>query len=133
LGPQGAATVEVKYLGPPQQEYSPVRQENLLQQWATETFNGVTAKVTLNSVWDRSFSPIPAGTHSILAPDFSHGNISTIRYAHAVSGGMLGHDVWFPIGLNGAKVGSSRYIHVGQLSAGCVTQYELTKWTDIYK
>ena len=28
---------------------------------------------------------------------------------------------------------SSRYIHVGQLSEGCVTVYELEKWTALYE
>ena len=46
--------------------------------------------------------------------------------------GMVGNDIWFPIGLNGSTVNSSRYIHVGHLSEGCVTTHELKKWTALY-
>jgi hypothetical protein len=80
VAPGGAAKVEVKYDGQPEWETSPFKGP-LLQQWANESFNGEKARVTLNSVWDEHFTPIPPGTHSIMAPDASHAKISTIGYA----------------------------------------------------
>lgn len=118
-------------LGQVQALTGPGIRRRLLQQWADETFDGITARVTLNSIWNRDFTPIPPGTHAILAPDRSHGNISTAGYVSAAPG-MHGNDVWFPIGLNGAATPSGRYIHVGHLSEGCITQHDLTQWSAIY-
>lgn len=130
IGPAGAASVTVEYQGEPVEEVSTFKGK-LKQQWAKLTFNEQSALVTLNSVWNGEFSPIPPGNHSILAPDYSHKLISTEAYVKAVPG-MIGNDVWFPIGINGSMENSSRYIHVGHLSDGCVTVYELEKWTAIY-
>ncbi len=46
--------------------------------------------------------------------------------------GCAGNDVWFPIGLRGSAQNSSRYIHIGHLSEGCVTVYQLTQWLALY-
>ncbi|WP_157203391.1 MULTISPECIES: hypothetical protein [Methylomicrobium] len=129
-GPAGAASVTVEYQGKPVEEISKFKGK-LKQQWATLTFNTQAALVTLNSVWNGSYSPIPPGSHIILAPDYSHQMISTAGYV-AATPGMIGNDVWFPIGINGTMQNSSRYIHVGHLSEGCVTVHELGKWTAIY-
>lgn len=129
-GPAGPASLSVVYRGAPAEEVS-IFKGKLKQQWATLTFNAQTASVTLNSIWNGSYSPIPPGTHTILAPDYSHKLISTSGYVSATPG-MIGNDVWFPIGLNGSMQNSSRYIHVGHLSEGCVTVHELGKWTAIY-
>jgi hypothetical protein len=130
-GPAGAAVLTVTYVGVPVKAVSPFKGE-LTQQWADLTFNGQSARVTLNSVWGTTYTPIAAGTHSILAPDYSHAMISTAGYA-AAAPGTVGNDVWFPIGLNGSAQNSSRYIHIGNLSEGCVTVYELAKWTTLYR
>jgi hypothetical protein len=130
-GPAGAASVTVEYQGTPTDENSKYKGK-LTQQWGKLTFNGQTATVTLNSIWGGSYSPIPPGTHTILAPDYSHKKISTARYA-ADTPGMIGNDVWFPISMNNTNQNSTRYIHVGHLSEGCVTVHELGKWTDVYK
>jgi hypothetical protein len=130
-GPGGAATVTVQYQGAPTEEVSPF-QGKRLQQWAKLTFAGQTARVTLNSIWNASYRPIAGGTHTILAPDYSHANISTAGYAQAAPG-MIGNNTWFPIGLNGSMVNSSRYIHVGHLSEGCVTVYQLEQWAKLYR
>lgn len=129
-GPAGAATMTVTYVGAPVKAVSPFKGE-LLQQWADVSFNGQTARVTLNSVWGGAYTPIAPGTHSILAPDYSHAKISTAGYA-AAAPGTVGNDVWFPIGLGGSATNSSRYVHIGNLSEGCVTVYQLEKWTPIY-
>ena len=129
-GPAGAAAITVTYVGEPVKAVSAFKGE-LLQQWADVSFNGQTARVTLNSIWGTSYSPIAPGTHAILAPDYSHAKISTAGYA-AAAPGVVGNDVWFPIGLNGSSQNSGRYIHIGNLSEGCVTVYELAKWTALY-
>jgi hypothetical protein len=127
--PTAPATVKVKYTGAPAHAVSEFKGK-LLQQWAQVSFNGKTAKVTLNSQWGGEFTPIPPGRHRIMAPDRSHGNISTDGYK--AQGNLHCTDVWFPIELQGTKGNSSRYIHVGHLSDGCVTFYELIKWNDVY-
>lgn len=130
IPPGGPATMEVKYAGEPAEETSPFK-GRLKQQWAQANFNNVRAQVTLNSIWNTRFTPIPPGTHKIMAPDVSHGNISTAGYRGATPG-LRCTDVWFPIELSGARGNSSRYIHVGHLSEGCVTVHELTAWNKVY-
>lgn len=129
-GPSSAASLVVTYTGAPVEEVSRFK-GRLTQQWAELSFNGQTARVTLNSVWGGAYSPIAPGTQAILAPDYSHATISTAGYA-AATPGMFGNDVWFPIGLGGSLQNSSRYIHVGHLSEGCVTVYQLEQWTVLY-
>jgi hypothetical protein len=128
--PGGPATMEVSYTGAPAEEVSRFK-GRLKQQWAQATFNRAHAQVTLNSVWDGTYTPIPAGNHKIMAPDVSHANISTAGYRSATPG-LRCTDVWFPIELSGSRGNSSRYIHVGHLSEGCVTVHELTAWNSVY-
>lgn len=130
-GPGGAAAITVVYKGAPADEISPVKGK-LTQQWATLYFGAQTATVTLNSVWGGSFTPISPGKHTILAPDYSHHKISTEGYVSR-SPGMVGNDTWFPIGVYGSTTNSSRYIHVGHLSDGCVTVHQLERWSALYE
>lgn len=130
VGPGGPAAVQVKYDGAPAEENSPFK-GRLKQQWATVTFGGQHAQVTLNSVWDATYTPVPPGAHMIMAPDQSHANISTGGYRSATKG-LRCTDVWFPIQLEGKTGNSGRYVHVGHLSEGCVTVHELTKWNALY-
>ncbi|PSJ38871.1 hypothetical protein [Allosphingosinicella deserti] len=129
-GPGGAAALVVQYNGKAE-ETSPF-QGRRVQQWATLSFGMQTARVTLNSIWNSSYQPITPGKHTILGPDYSHKNISTEGYVQATPG-MVGNDVWFPIGLMGSTANSSRYIHVGHLSEGCVTVHQLERWTALYQ
>jgi hypothetical protein len=131
-GPDGAAALIVKYNGKAE-EFSRIKNRKLTQQWATLTFDGgkQTARVTLNSIWNSTYQPITPGKHTILAPDYSHKEISTEAYAQAAPR-MIGNDVWFPIGLMGSTANSSRYIHVGHVSEGCVTVYQLERWRALY-
>lgn len=131
LGPSGAASLTVTYEDGITSETSAFKGP-LRQQFAVLSFNGKTARVTLNSVWGAGYTPIGIGTHSILAPDYSHASISTDGYASATPG-TVGNDVWFPIGLDGSTQNSGRYVHIGHLSEGCVTVYELAKWTELYE
>jgi hypothetical protein len=131
-GPFAPARVNVKYEGSPSPEDSPFK-GHLLQQWAKLTFPGGTATVTLNSVWDGRYTPIAAGSHKIMAPDYSHAAISTLGYRESAPPGQIRcTDVWFPIEVQGTPSNSGRYIHIGHLSEGCITVHELLKWTSIY-
>jgi len=128
--PGAPAIVQVRYSGPAAEEVSPFK-GRLKQQWAQAGFDGDHALITLNSVWGGQYTPIPEGTHRIMAPDTSHGNISTAGY-RAATPGLRCTDVWFPIELAGTSGNSSRYVHAGHLSEGCVTVHELTKWNALY-
>jgi len=130
-GPGRGALLKIVYDGPPIDTRSTIRNEVLKQQWAILKFGENQARVTLNSVWGGSYTPLAPGTHAILAPDYSHAKISTAGYA-AAARGMVGNNTWFPIGLGGTAINSSRYVHVGHLSEGCVTVYEIEKWTALY-
>jgi len=129
-GPGGPASLRVHYVGTPTEEVSPFK-GRLKQQFGIADFGRNHARVTLNSVWDRSYTPVPAGNHRIMAPDQSHANISTAGYRSATPG-LRCTDVWFPIELEGQPGNSGRYVHAGHLSEGCVTVYELIKWNAIY-
>jgi hypothetical protein len=123
-------TIEVKY-GRMAEEDSPFK-GHLRQQWATLTVGGKNITVTLNSVWNGTFSPIPPGRHRIMTPDRSHANISTEGYRDSYPGRIKANDVWFPIELHGEKGSSSRYVHIGHLSEGCVTVHDISQWNIVY-
>jgi hypothetical protein len=129
VGPGGPASVRVKY-GARSEEVSPYKGK-LDQQWGAADFSKTHAQVTLNSDWTGKFTPLPPGNHKIMAPDQSHANISTTGYRQAVPG-LRCTDVWFPIQLEGIPGNSSRYIHAGHMSDGCVTVHELIKWNAVY-
>jgi len=93
IPPGGPATVQVRYAGLPVEEMSSFK-GLLKQQWANADFSGNHSLVTLNSVWDQAYTPIPVGEHLIMAPDQSHGNISTAGYRSATPG-LRCTDVWF--------------------------------------
>lgn len=123
-------TLRVKY-GPLSDEVSSFKGK-LRQQWAMLTVGGQSITVTLNSVWDQGFTPIPPGRHRIMVPDGSHANISTEGYRNTFPGKIKGNDAWFPIELQGTKGSSSRYVHIGHLSEGCVTVHEIARWNTVY-
>ena len=123
-------TLRVQY-GHKEQEVSPFKGP-LLQQWATLNVGGQRVKVTLNSVWNGIYTPIPPGTHKIMSPDSSHAKISTAGYRNSLPGRIKGNNAWFPIELAGTHGNSSRYVHIGHLSDGCVTVHELEKWNVVY-
>lgn len=135
IGPeQKKAILEVVYDGKPIVAHSSFK-GNLLQQFAILTLKSESIRVTLNSLWppNYNYSPIPAGVHNIMAPDCSHAAISTEGYVDSLPKGVITcNDVWFPIELSGSKGNSSRYIHLGNLSEGCITIYDLEKWNSIY-
>ncbi|CAB3759033.1 hypothetical protein [Paraburkholderia solisilvae] len=123
-------TVKVKY-GPRNEEVSPFKGP-LLQQWATLNIRGQAITVTLNSDWSGQYSPIPAGSHRIMAPDASHAGTSTQGYRNTYPGRIKANDVWFPIELAGTTGNSTRYVHIGHLSHGCVTVHQIELWNVVY-
>lgn len=83
---------------------------------------------------DTPYTPIPPGTHKIRSPDYSHKvEGDTEGYRDAFPPGVITrNDIWFPIELEGTDVNSSRYVHLGSVSHGCVTVYEVEKWNIVY-
>jgi len=125
--------IRVKYL-PSSIERSVVRNQDLMHEWGRLAVDGRDIRVTLNTQPGRGYAPIPVGTHKILRPDRSHANIPTTGYVNHVTnslgGTCYGNDTWFPIEVGGQI--TSRYVHIGHWSDGCVTVYELEAWSHIY-
>lgn len=68
---------------------------------------------------------IEIGTHRVMRPDSPHG----LARGYGVSGNL----VWFPISV-ASEGGTSRgrYLHVGRVSAGCISISDTDKWVEIY-
>ena len=79
------------------------------------TLNGKIYKTT-----DYPKTPWKKGIYNIGIPDYPHGDNEL--YTEAVK-----QKVWFPIDFE-----SARYLHVGAISAGCMTIIETTRWMEIY-
>lgn len=125
-----------------------VRREVNNQLLATLSFNGQTASITLDSDVPyretnpasphygeiRQSQPLPPGVYKILVPEAAKDRGMTEFYADpqypGAYPGLKYHTVWFPIEFAGTH--NSNFIHVGNLSEGCVTVYELQKWNDLY-
>lgn len=107
--------------------YSKARGELLDQQMASVTFDGKTLEATLNSVWGTGFTPIPIGEYKIRVPDYPHDAAMTNFY-RGVAPKLRYDQVWFPIEYGD----NSRYVHVGNLSDGCVTVLDLEKWNEVH-
>ncbi len=67
--------------------------------------------------------------HKIMAPDYPHLGAETYR---SEDPSLLNYDVWFPIQLNGTVGNSSRYVHAGHVSHGCLTVYDIRCWNSVY-
>lgn len=118
----------------------------LNQLQATLMFNGQTATITLDSDVQYQESnpvspqfgqvlhskPLPKGTYKILAPENPKDKNMTAFYATNPGGYPdLKYDtVWFPI--ENPATHNSNFVHVGNLSEGCVTMYELRMWNPLY-
>lgn len=101
------------------------------QAWADLIYDGKQVRITINTFNSSdSIGSIPAGRHKILRPDVSHAKISTEGYASTNRSLIYGNDVWFPIEINGVK--TERFVHLGHISEGCVTVYEIEKWGAVY-
>ncbi|WP_426336984.1 hypothetical protein ACN9MY_06155 [Pseudoduganella sp. R-31] len=141
------AKIVAKTLGRQKLASRPRHNEVLNQLIATLTFDGQSAMITLDSDVDfkesnpmspyyeqiRHSQPLPKGTYRILAPSVAKRADFTSFYVTAPGGNpdLKFHTVWFPIEY--AATQNSNFVHVGNLSEGCVTMYDLTKWNALYK
>ncbi|WP_250535014.1 hypothetical protein [Caballeronia sp. AZ10_KS36] len=130
-------TLSVKYATRSRAISAARSNEVLDQQWGTLRVSGGNAiSVTLNSLWGGQYTPIPPGVHRIMAPDAPHDASYTNFYvdfaARTGMGEVIADQVWFPIELAGSEGNSTRYVHVGNLSEGCVTVYALDRWNEVY-
>jgi hypothetical protein len=96
---------------------SKARQGELIdQQMATMTVGSLTVDVTMNSVWGAAYSPLPADEYPILLPDGPH-KAGYTRFYRQSEPALIHDQVWFPIRFED----NSRYVHVGNVSVGCVS------------
>jgi hypothetical protein len=122
---QSLAHIEVTYGKYVPGWYSVAREQHLDQQMATLKIGGLTVETTMNSVW-KKYTPIPAGSYTVLVPDAPHDKSMT-RFYRAVEPTLRSDQVWFPIRYGD----NSRYVHVGNLSEGCTTVLDLARWADV--
>ena len=124
---QAEASLTVVYKKRDNAWYSKARNQTLDQQMGALSFLGKTVEVTLNSDWGGGYTPIAVGEYKIKIPDSPHdGNMTS--YYRNVAPKLRYDQVWFPI----EHGNNSRYVHVGNVSDGCVTVVDLEKWNDIY-
>ena len=102
---------------------------------STLEFGGHSAMITLDSdipyietnraspffEQERHSKPLPSGSYRILAPQSAKPDKYTAFYVSAPGGNpdLKYHTVWFPIEY--AATHNSNFVHVGNLSEGCVT------------
>jgi hypothetical protein len=100
------------------------------QQWATLTVDGISVKATMNSIWGppNNFYPIPPGEYMILVPSFPHNGNMT-RFYRSSEPSLNFDQVWFPIDFGDR----SRFVHMGNVSEGCTTVVDLAKWVDVHE
>lgn len=126
--------------------FSKPKNETNKQLISTLAFDGKTATITLDSdvrfketnkaspFWDQwlQSKPLPKGVYRIMAPESAKDARYTGFYRTEPGGEPdLKYDtVWFAIEY--AKTYNSNFVHVGNLSEGCVTMYELGKWNALY-
>lgn len=108
--------------------YSEARKEKLDQQLAQLEIAGVSASVTMNTIWGAAFTPLPPGDYNVLLPDVPHKAEMTRFYRH-VEPALVFDQVWFPI----ERGDNSRYVHIGNVSEGCVTLLTLGQWPAIHE
>lgn len=139
------ATLNVKILGR-KKEFSPIKGYEYNQLFAELTFSGKKARITLDSDVDytetdtnnplynkvRHSKPLPKGTYNILIPTYPISTDYTSGYrTHSNGFKDLKYDgVWFPVEY--APNYNSNFVHIGNVSHGCVTCYEIQKWNELY-
>lgn len=135
-------------------EYSQLKNYEYNQLWATLSFDGKKVKITLDSLDSenppylkyketnktspyykqlRKAVPLPKGTYKIITPSAPHLGDNTDFYRTDPGGypGLRYDRVWFQI--ENPATYNSNYVHVGNLSEGCVTMYTLPMWNVLYK
>lgn len=130
---QTGARVIVRY-GAIENMYSIAKGDTYPQQTGTLTVDGVSAAVTLNTdlgdiTIRNGFTPIAPGIYRILVPPNPHDKSMTEFYRTHIEPSLKSDQVWFPIEFGD----NSRFIHLGNISEGCVTVMDLNKWNAVYK
>ncbi|WP_338415397.1 hypothetical protein [uncultured Sphaerotilus sp.] len=102
--------------------------EQLDQQLAVLDVGRLSVAVTMNSVWGTGFFPLPKGVYDVLLPDAPH-KAGMTRFYRVTEPSLHADQVWFPIRFGN----NSRYVHVGNVSDGCVTVLDLARWADVHE
>lgn len=115
--------------------HSEKRKDEHNQLIAKLVFDGKKAMITLDSDIDyidthngnvrKHSTPLPKGTYKIRVPEAAGKQEFTSFY------GVDYHTVWFLIEYEATNY--SNFVHVGHLSEGCVTVYQLEMWESVYK
>ena len=127
---QTGVVITVKY-GELKNVTSIARNETRKQQTATLTVDGINALVTLNTPLkppQHLFTPLPVGIYKVGLPTPTHDVAMTNGYRN-VQPNLISDQIWFPIEYGN----NSRFIHLGNLSEGCVTVMSLDKWNAVYQ
>jgi hypothetical protein len=111
--------------------HSKAKKQDFEQHLAVMTYGRRSVTVTLNTSYPKQKSPytsIPNGEYNLRVPDFPHAEDYTSEYRRVAP--TLKYDrVWFPVEYDN----NSRYVHVGNVSHGCVTVVELERWAEVYE
>ncbi len=127
---QTGVIITVRY-GEEKKIESIARKAAYWQQTATLSVGGIAALVTLNSKIkqsDKMYSPLPPGRYKVGLPTPTHDNGMTSFY-RKTQPDLLADQIWFPIEYGN----NSRFIHLGNVSEGCVTVMALDKWNAVYQ
>jgi hypothetical protein len=122
------AEIEVTYGKYVAQWHSVARGQDLDQQMATLKIGAISVQVTMNTNWGGAFYPLPAGVYDVLVPDAPH-NANMTHYYRNTYKELVYDQVWFPVKYND----NSRFVHIGNVSDGCVTVLDMNQWPAIHE
>ncbi len=127
---QTPVVINVRY-GKEEEVFSDTLHTKPLQQTATLTVEGVSALITLNTSKDprrRLHTPLPPGKYKVGLPLPTHDKDMT-SYYRKTQPDLRADQIWFPIEYGN----NTRFVHVGNVSHGCVTVMALDKWNAVYQ
>ena len=122
------AQIEVTYGAYVPQWHSVARSQDFDQQMATLKVDGISVHVTMNTNWGGSYYPLPPGEYDVLVPDGPH-NANMTHYYRNTYKDLIYDQVWFPIKYKD----NSRFVHVGNVSDGCVTVLDMNQWAAVHE
>ena len=125
---QSPAKLEVTYGAYVPKWHSVARSQDLDQQMATLKIDAISVQVTMNTNWGGSFYPLPPGEYDVLVPDGPHSADMTHYYRKTYKD-LVYDQVWFPIKYKD----NSRFVHIGNVSDGCVTVLDMNQWAAIHE
>ena len=95
---------------------------------ATPKVDGISVQVTMNTNWGGSYYPLPGGEYDVLVPDAPH-NANMAHYYRDTYKDLVYDQVWFPIKYKD----NSRFVHIGNVSDGCVTVLEMNQGAAVHE